>query len=115
MDSSPSWRLKAVCFTLPEESKDWFFSYTQKVRDKAVSICQGCPVQSDCLAEARANREQHGVWGGLDFTAPEGATLLVCPVCKRKFRANSKNNKIYCGSTCRRASHRKEHRVPRLR
>jgi WhiB family transcriptional regulator, redox-sensing transcriptional regulator len=34
---------------------------------KAISICADCPVRPACLARALANREQHGVWGGVSF------------------------------------------------
>ena len=32
---------------------------------KATSICRGCPVQLECLADALDNRVEFGVWGGL--------------------------------------------------
>lgn len=31
----------------------------------AKAVCVTCPVRWDCLDEALANREKHGVWGGL--------------------------------------------------
>lgn len=31
---------------------------------RAVATCRRCPVQAACLAEALANGERHGVWGG---------------------------------------------------
>ena len=34
----------------------------------AVTVCHGCPVQVACYAAAVANGEQHGIWGGVDFT-----------------------------------------------
>jgi WhiB family redox-sensing transcriptional regulator len=35
---------------------------------KAQGICAECPVQADCLAEAEANEETWGIWGGKDFS-----------------------------------------------
>jgi WhiB family redox-sensing transcriptional regulator len=32
---------------------------------KARLLCSGCPVQSECLAEALDNRIEWGVWGGM--------------------------------------------------
>lgn len=32
----------------------------------AKSVCQGCPVRTDCLTHALTEREDHGVWGGLN-------------------------------------------------
>ena len=31
----------------------------------AKSICQGCPVRTQCLDYAVANREAFGIWGGM--------------------------------------------------
>ncbi len=32
---------------------------------RARSVCVGCPVRTECLAEALDNRLEWGVWGGL--------------------------------------------------
>ena len=37
--------------------------------ETAKTICQGCPRQLPCYALAVENREEHGVWGGVLFTA----------------------------------------------
>ena len=31
---------------------------------QALAVCDGCPVQAECLAYAIATGQQHGVWGG---------------------------------------------------
>ncbi|HEX4728351.1 MAG TPA: WhiB family transcriptional regulator [Jatrophihabitans sp.] len=41
---------------------------------KAKSICMGCPVRVDCLADALDSRTEFGVWGGM--TERERRTLL---------------------------------------
>ncbi|WP_434593459.1 WhiB family transcriptional regulator [Streptomyces sp. A5-4] len=40
----------------------------------AKSFCLGCPVRPDCLGHALSQREDFGVWGGLD--EDERAELL---------------------------------------
>lgn len=32
---------------------------------KARAVCMGCPVRSECLAEALDNRIEWGIWGGM--------------------------------------------------
>jgi WhiB family redox-sensing transcriptional regulator len=32
---------------------------------KAIEICRGCPMRSDCLGQALQQGERLGVWGGL--------------------------------------------------
>ena len=41
---------------------------------RARSVCVGCPVRSECLAEALDNRIEWGVWGGM--TERERRALL---------------------------------------
>jgi hypothetical protein len=41
-------------------------------RAEAAKLCQGCPVQLDCWEVAAARGERFGVWGGVDFTVPQG-------------------------------------------
>lgn len=36
-----------------------------KDQKRAKSICMGCPVRAQCLAEALDNRIEWGVWGGM--------------------------------------------------
>lgn len=33
---------------------------------RAVQICSGCPVMSECLQRSFDDREEFGVWGGVD-------------------------------------------------
>lgn len=40
--------------------------------DQAEEICYGCPLLKQCYDFAVANGEQHGVWGGINFSiAPD--------------------------------------------
>jgi WhiB family redox-sensing transcriptional regulator len=41
---------------------------------RARQLCAGCPVRSDCLAEALDHRIEWGIWGGM--TERERRTLL---------------------------------------
>lgn len=34
-------------------------------QNRAKSVCVGCPVRTECLADALDNRVEFGVWGGL--------------------------------------------------
>lgn len=54
------WPLQAKCRGMNDalfpEGKD---------QKRAKSICMGCPVRAQCLAEALDNRIEWGVWGGM--------------------------------------------------
>jgi WhiB family transcriptional regulator, redox-sensing transcriptional regulator len=43
-------------------------------QNRAKQLCMGCPVRTECLAEALDNRLEWGVWGGL--TERERRALL---------------------------------------
>src|SRR4051794_41919079 len=34
-------------------------------QNRAKSVCLGCPVRTECLADALDNRVEFGVWGGM--------------------------------------------------
>ncbi|GAA3878661.1 WhiB family transcriptional regulator [Tessaracoccus defluvii] len=63
------WTLYAKCRDMADalfpEGKD---------QKRARSVCVGCPVRSECLAEALDNRIEWGVWGGM--TERERRALL---------------------------------------
>ncbi len=54
------WTLQAKC----REMADALFP-EGKDQKRARSVCFGCPVRSECLAEALDNRIEWGVWGGM--------------------------------------------------
>jgi WhiB family redox-sensing transcriptional regulator len=61
------WRGDAACrdHLTPD---DFFSDNEQKGRQlarRAITICQGCPVRTQCLLEALDNDQQWGIWGGL--------------------------------------------------
>lgn len=43
-------------------------------QNQAKQVCMGCPVRTECLADALDNRVEFGVWGGL--TERERRALL---------------------------------------
>ncbi len=43
-------------------------------QNKAKQVCAGCPVRTECLAEALDNQIEWGVWGGM--TERERRALL---------------------------------------
>lgn len=45
-----------------------------KAQREAKSVCKGCPVVAECLADALDNRTEFGVWGGM--TERERRALL---------------------------------------
>ncbi len=63
------WTLQAKCRDMADslfpEGKD---------QKRARSVCMGCPVRSECLAEALDNHIEWGVWGGM--TERERRALL---------------------------------------
>jgi WhiB family redox-sensing transcriptional regulator len=43
-------------------------------QNRAKAVCRGCPVRSECLADALDNRTEFGIWGGM--TERERRALL---------------------------------------
>ncbi|TQM85289.1 transcription factor WhiB [Saccharothrix saharensis] len=64
------WRARASC---RDEEPDQLFVRGAEQR-KAKLVCLGCPVRTECLAEALDNRIGFGVWGGM--TERERRALL---------------------------------------
>ncbi|MCP2164594.1 WhiB family transcriptional regulator [Goodfellowiella coeruleoviolacea] len=64
------WRISASC---RDEEPDQLFVRGAEQR-KAKLVCLGCPVRTECLAEALDNRIEFGVWGGM--TERERRALL---------------------------------------
>jgi WhiB family redox-sensing transcriptional regulator len=47
---------------------------TGAAQNRAKAVCQGCPVRTECLADALDHRVEFGVWGGM--TERERRALL---------------------------------------
>jgi WhiB family redox-sensing transcriptional regulator len=64
------WTAEAACNTAdPDE-----LFVTGAAQNRAKAICMGCPVRTECLADALDNRAEFGVWGGM--TERERRALL---------------------------------------
>jgi WhiB family redox-sensing transcriptional regulator len=64
------WPSQAACRTSdPAEMFDQVAA-----QNRAKKVCAGCPVRTECLAEALDNRVEFGVWGGM--TERERRALL---------------------------------------
>ena len=66
-DTAEDWRLRGAC---GNEDPELFFpvgetsSTSKRQIEQAKSVCAVCPVRSRCLAEALANSDTYGIWGG---------------------------------------------------
>lgn len=58
------WMDGSACLDNPE-GPDLFFPSKGQSNRPAKAICRNCPVLAQCRTYALANRETHGVWGGL--------------------------------------------------
>lgn len=64
------WTTRAAC---GDEAPDSLF-VSGAAQHRAKTVCRGCPVRTECLADALDNRVEFGVWGGL--TERERRALL---------------------------------------
>lgn len=55
------WRVLAAC---RDTDPDGLFVRGAE-QNRAKLVCMGCPVRTECLAEALDNRVEFGVWGGM--------------------------------------------------
>jgi WhiB family redox-sensing transcriptional regulator len=56
------WRGSALC---AQVDPDLFFPEKGEKATEALRVCALCEVRAECAAEALANGEEHGVWGGI--------------------------------------------------
>ncbi|HEX8095835.1 WhiB family transcriptional regulator [Jatrophihabitans sp.] len=66
----PDWASRGACRDVDPET----LFVVGAAQHKAKTICMGCPVRVDCLADALDSRAEFGVWGGM--TERERRTLL---------------------------------------
>lgn len=64
------WASKAAC---RQSDPDSLF-VQGAAQNRAKAVCMGCPVRTECLADALDNRVEFGVWGGM--TERERRALL---------------------------------------
>jgi WhiB family transcriptional regulator, redox-sensing transcriptional regulator len=64
------WTSRAAC---TKQKPDELF-VQGAAQNRAKTVCGGCPVRTECLADALDNRVEFGVWGGL--TERERRALL---------------------------------------
>lgn len=75
------WRVRAAC---RDENPDQLFVRGAEQR-QARMVCFGCPVRTECLAEALDKKIEFGVWGGM--TERERRALLRRRPDVRNWRA----------------------------
>lgn len=59
---SGGWRDEAAC---AQVDPDAFFPERGGSLHDAKAVCHRCPVRAECLDDALARDEPHGIWGGL--------------------------------------------------
>ena len=70
MENATAWITQASCRTTnPDE-----LFVQGAAQNRAKQLCMGCPVRTECLADALDNRVEFGVWGGM--TERERRALL---------------------------------------
>ena len=56
------WTIQAAC---KDTDPDALFVQGSAAQNRVKLICRGCPVRTECLADALDNRIEFGVWGGM--------------------------------------------------
>jgi WhiB family redox-sensing transcriptional regulator len=70
MPWTQDWTTRAAC---RDDAPDTLF-VQGAAQNRAKSVCLGCPVRTECLADSLDNRVEFGVWGGM--TERERRALL---------------------------------------
>jgi WhiB family transcriptional regulator, redox-sensing transcriptional regulator len=97
-----TWRDRAAC---QGEDPELFFLDDQLNIWQAKMVCTRCPVRQNCLEDALnfKEKDQYGVFGGLDATERKNAkrrrTRVHCPFCEAKdiFQESSSQICLACG------------------
>lgn len=70
MDWTVNWTSRAACRSTRPDA----LFVQGAAQNRAKQLCAGCPVRTECLADALDNRVEFGVWGGM--TERERRALL---------------------------------------
>ena len=70
MSNTYDWASRGACRTADPDT----LFVQGAAQNRAKLICRGCPVRTECLADALDNRIEFGVWGGM--TERERRALL---------------------------------------
>jgi WhiB family redox-sensing transcriptional regulator len=62
---SEPWINRAACLNRNPAWWDHDTGPTSPQGDKAIAICNRCPVRTECLTDAMELGTEHGIWGGL--------------------------------------------------
>ena len=57
------WRTYAACDGMGPEL---FYSFIEEEQAQAIAICELCGVREICLQYSLDNKEEYGVWGGMN-------------------------------------------------
>lgn len=83
--------------------------YEAQVYDQARTYCASCPVQTECLTDAIAQRDFEGFRGGSTPSERERARRpgfrAYCAVCSGLFQARNRLQVVCETAACRRARH----------
>lgn len=71
------WRDRAACIG---EDPELFYPTDPIAVAIAVSVCNGCPVRTECARDATDRGEQYGIWGGSDRSRRPAARPSRKPV-----------------------------------
>ncbi len=80
------WSAQAACRTTdPDE-----LFVQGAAQNRAKAVCTGCPVRTECLADALDNRVEFGVWGGM---TERERRALPAPAAHRDLVAETAGNR----------------------
>ncbi len=71
MSAVPQWQefqIQLLHTSVPCSGDEMWTSDDALERQEAAQRCSECPLLEPCRAFAVENREEHGIWGGKDFT-----------------------------------------------
>lgn len=64
-----AWLAEALCRHGNSDTRWWYpVRRGNEYAQRAIQVCQRCPVREDCLEHALAAEESHGIWGGMTET-----------------------------------------------